>query len=145
MKWDNSVEHVEHTMMKKGSVNVQRAYCLFKSQMPMGANDLDNKVFACWENGKLYMITSSCYDTSGNKLNPSQQVPLPGNTTRMDILYDIYIIERMEDGKVKVTFAQSHVPTSSLPRLVIEESIPTGIKSFYTDLQKFYIKNHKEI
>ena len=54
-------------------------------------------------------------------------------------------MERTEDGKIKVTFISKSDIKMKIPKSIMDQFVQKGLKKWYDDVKKHYIKNHKKL
>lgn len=82
------------------------------------------------------------------KLEPSTKKAIPDDTVRAHTLYSISIIEREKDGdnKIKGTFIQYlDLNATVIPRAITDPLMAKATKTWFEELNKFYVKNHKKL
>ena len=68
------------------------------------------------------------------------------NTVRADTLYSLMTIERdsKDDDRIKITYLCSIDFQSSIPMAIIDPFMAKATQSWFSEFQKYYIKNSKK-
>lgn len=112
-----------------------------KAQYSFNSRDFYEKGFAFYHNGKFYRYTTSVPDEESFSMKP-----LPEVTERASTIIYYGIVERDPSNNNKIKL-QSNCQCDfkiTVPSFMLTQFLPSSTKSWYSSIQKYYMKHMKK-
>ena len=74
-----------------------------------------------------------------------KEYPMPEDTVRGDVIISISKLERLDDGKIKLTFLSKCNMFMNVPKAISDPFLAKTTKTWYDSIKKHYMKNHKKL
>ena len=146
-KWDKGLIDSKVEPLRGESKSCFYSYTCYKGSLGLDSRDFYEKAIAFEHNGKYYRY--SAFVPNSPKLGPNGEPirkDLPtAKTIRGRTLINVGIIERVENGEIHVkTLAQCDMGMKVMATLA-NKAVTTTTKKWYTDVNKYYMANRKNL
>ena len=107
------------------------------------------KGFNFYSDGKFYRYSTSidnsevpgAYDSS----RPIRAIENPNQTIRGFTIFNVGIMQRLDDGKISMDIVTQCDFKISVPSFMLTSFLPKATKAWYDNVVKYYNKNHKKL